>query len=201
MKNKVLLFLLIIILTYSLGGICYVKIMGGKNKNESVINLETINNFDYSLKSNATDLYKEEFNILKANLTSNEINNDEYMKSVSKLFIIDLYTLENKINKYDVGGVEFVYPNSLDNYKLNVQNTLYKYIEDNSNKKRNKDLPVVKYISVENVENAKYKMNETEVDAYNVNLKWEYVNENDYNKEAIVTLINEESKYYIVEVK
>ena len=45
------------------------------------------------------------------------------------MFLIDLYNLDNKKNMYDVGGVIFVFPDARENYKLNVSNTLYKYMK------------------------------------------------------------------------
>ena len=53
---------------------------------------------------------KTEFDVLKANLESDTIDEEAYALSIAKLFIIDLYTMNNKINKYDIGGIEYVYP-------------------------------------------------------------------------------------------
>ena len=36
--------------------------------------------------------------------------------------------MNNKINKYDIGGIEYVYPSGVDNYKLKLTDTLYKYL-------------------------------------------------------------------------
>lgn len=199
MKNKIILFILIIVLTYSIGGICYVKFID--KKEEKVTNLEVIDKFEYTLKSNANALYKEEFNKLKANLTSEVINEEEYALSVAKLFIIDLYTLNNKMNKYDVGGTDFVYPLNIDNYKLNVQDTLYKYLEDNSNNNRNQALPEVNFIEIMDYEKGTYEYNNVTFDAYTINLKWDYVLDYEYSKSAKVIVIYENSKYYIAEVE
>ena len=111
MKKKILLLLLIVVLAYSLGGVAYYILT--KEKGEEIINvsdLETIKNYDYTLKSNDTAPYKEIFNELKTVLEKDEISDDNYASNLAKLFIIDLYTLSNKINKYDVRSAVFVHP-------------------------------------------------------------------------------------------
>ena len=129
MKKKILLFIFIIILVYAIGGIIF-WFLNKKPEVVRISNLDSISGYNYNLKSNDKELYKSEFKILKKNLESNEINKEEYAKSISKMFIIDLYTLNNKINKYEIGGEQFVYPDAVENFKLNVQNTIYKYLED-----------------------------------------------------------------------
>ena len=113
------------ILIYSVGGIYYIEYVYKDNNEPVVKNLAEIEGYPYSLKSNACKLYKDEFNILKDNLENN-YNEEEYIKSISKLYIIDLYSLKNKINKYDI-NVDFIYPDIVSNYRLNIENTLYKY--------------------------------------------------------------------------
>ena len=166
-----------------------------------VTNIEEIDKFGYTLKSNATETYKKEYEILKTNLKSTDINEEEYVKSVAKLFIIDLYTISNKINKYDVGGTEFVYPDSLENYKVNVEDTLYKYVEDNSNNSRTQSLPEVSEVQITDFKKVKYKVSNTELDAYEVALKWSYVVDMGYESEGSVIILEKDNKYYVVEKK
>ena len=198
MRKKIILFILIIIFVYAAGGVAYVLL----NKKPEVIkisNLDTIKGYNYTLKSNATDIYKDEFKTLKTNLESDNINEEEYAKSISKLFIIDLYTLTNKINKYDVGGTSFVHPDYLANYKLNVQNTLYKYMEDNTNKNRNQELPEVSNIDIINTEKTTFELGETTYDGYKINLEWNYVKDLGYDSKGEVIVIKVNNNYYIVE--
>lgn len=198
MKKKIVLFIFIIIFVYAAGGIIY----GILNKKPEVIkisNVDTINGYNYTLKSNSTDLYKSEFKNLKSNLESNEINDEEYAKSIAKLFIIDLYTLNNKINKYDIGGIEFVHPDYIVNYKLNASDTMYKYIEDNSNNNRNQNLPEVSSIEIISNEKTNYQLNDNSFEGYNVSLEWTYKNDNGYETKGNVLLIKIDNTYYIVE--
>lgn len=158
---------------------------------------DTIDGYGYNLDNRDTELFKTEFYNLKDILEQEELDYEEYAKSLSKLFIIDLYTINNKLNKSDVGGSEYVEPSVVENYKLNVENTIYKYITnkfiDNDN------LPEVKNIEVTNISESDYKLSNVEYESYIVDLSWNYTKKVDYDKEGYVTLIKKDSKLYVVE--
>jgi len=201
MKNKKwVLFIIGVLIILNVGFFVYQMFLKNANNeiNETKI-LDTIENYDYSLEDRDSNLYKEEFNNLKQNLASDEINYDEYAESVAKLYIIDLYTLNNKLNKYDVGGKEFIYSKALDNYILKVEDTLYKYIEDNTYDQRDQELPTVKSIEVTNDDVSTYIIDDTTYDSYEITLNWEYETDNEYDTSAIVTIIKVDNKLVIVE--
>lgn len=199
MKKKVILFLCILIFVYAAGGtIYYIATREKKDDKPIVTNKDTIKGYDYTLKSNATKLYEDEFKALKANLEG-DINYDEYAVSVAKLFVIDLYTINNKINKYDTGGVSFVYPDGRDNYKLNVQDTIYKYVEDNTNGKRTQNLPEVSSVIVKDSKKDTYKIGDNSFEAYKINLEWSYVQDLGYDKTGEIILIKKDKNIYVVE--
>lgn len=199
MKKKVILFLCILIFVYAAGGtIYYIATREKKDDKPIVTNKDTIKGYDYTLKSNATKLYEDEFKALKANLEG-DINYDEYAVSVAKLFVIDLYTINNKINKYDTGGASFVYPDGRDNYKLNVQDTIYKYVEDNTNGKRTQNLPEVNSVIVKDSKKDTYKIGDNSFEAYKINLEWSYVQDLGYDKTGEIILIKKDKNIYVVE--
>lgn len=202
-KNKKFwLIICSIALLYFIGGIVYVNL---DRRNSSVKNNKnvdkgiSIKDFDYILYEDDIDIYKAEFKKLKKNLESSNINYTEYAESISKMFVMDLYSLEAKKNMYDVGGVQFVYPDIRDNYKLNVSNTLYKYMKDNSDGKREQELPMVKSVSIKNEDETKYKIGEEEFDGYKINLDIEYVKDLEYDKSAEIILVKKDKYLYIVE--
>ena len=198
MKKKIILFIFIVVFIYAAGGLAYYY----TNKKPAVINissLDTIKGYNYTLKSNDTLIYTNEFKTLKSNLESDSIDYEEYAKSIAKLFIIDLYTLNNKINKYDVGGTLYIHPDYINNYKLNVQDTLYKYIEDNSNKLRNQELPEVSSTEIINTEEIKFNIGDNEYDGYKINIKWDYVKDLGYDTEGEVLVIKDNNNCYVVE--
>ena len=159
--------------------------------------IDTVENFDYALEDRDTVLYKNIHRELKNNLESEEINYDEYAKEIAQLFIVDLFTLDNKLSTYDVGGVEFVYPLVLDNYKLNVEDTLYKHIETDS--KRKQKLPIVSSIDVDDFTKGEYTIGEDTYPSFITKLNWSYEKDYGYDTYAAVTLILKDEKIYVVE--
>lgn len=200
MKKKVILFFCILIFVYAVGGSIYYLVTKDSDDGDKVVitNKDKIKGYDYTLKSNATKLYEDEFNILKDNLEG-EVNYDEYANSIAKLFVIDLYTINNKLNKYDTGGAGFVYPDGRDNYKLNVQNTIYKYVEDNTDGKRNQVLPEVSSVTVKESKKDTFTINSVSYESYKINLEWSYVQDLGYDKSGEVILIKKDKNIYVVE--
>lgn len=195
--KKFILIILFMILIYSVGGIYYIEYVYKDNNEPVVKNLSEIEGYPYSLKSNASKLYKDEFNILKDNLENN-YNEEEYIKSISKLYIIDLYSLKNKLNKYDI-NVDFIYPDIVSNYRLNIENTLYKYLENNSDGNRNQELPVVSNVIIDEILDEKYSLNKENVPCKKVKVTIEYENDLGYDKSGTITLVKQDKYYYIVE--
>ena len=108
-------------------------------------------------------------------------------------------TLTNKINKYDVGGIDYVFESGKNNYKLNVEDTLYKYLEDNTDNKRNQELPLVTNVDVENIESIKYKIGETSYDAKKVLVNITYEKDLGYDTKVTIVLVKDNDYYYVVE--
>ena len=200
-KKKIGIVVCSILLIYFLGGIFYNIFVDRSDtkKNNNVNNSVQIKGFEYLSNDSDTDLFKNEFKKLKKNLESSNINYNEYALSISKMFIIDLYTLNNKNNMYDVGGVQFVYPKARDNFKLNVENTLYKYMEDNSDGKREQDLPEVSNVEVTSDEVYEYTIGEEKYKGYKVNLYISYVKDLEYDAKAELILVKVDKYLYIVE--
>lgn len=197
LKKKVLLIIIIIlfaIICFFVGKRIYIKL---NTFNVKVV--DEIKGYSYSLDDRDTDLYKSYFNELKSVLSQGEIDYEQYALIISKMFIIDLYTLENKVNKYDIPSLEFVYPSARDNFKLKVQDTLYKYIEDNTNKKRSQILPTVKSIENKDIESGKFKIGDNSYDAYIVKLSWDYETDLGYDNNGTVTVVKDDKTLYVAE--
>ena len=197
-KKKIGLVILVLVLLYSIGGIYY-NITHRDSVDNSVKSIDKIDKYGYVLKSNTTNLQKELFNELKTILNNDNINDDAYAKIISKMFVTDLYTLSNKVNKYDVGGTEYVLESGRDNFKVNVQDTLYKYLEDNSDGKRSQILPMVVSVSADEIRDTKYKIGDNESDAKKVSLTLSYNEDLGYDTKVTLILIKSDGKYYVVE--
>lgn len=195
--KKLFIWIIGILIMVLISMLVYKLVWNNGVEEEKVKVKDTIEGYGYNLDSRDTELFKTEFNNLKNILEQEEIDYEEYAKSLSKLFIIDLYTINNKLSKSDVGGSEYVEPSVVENYKLNVENTIYKYITnkfiDNDN------LPEVKNIEVTDIIESDYKLSNVEYESYIVDLSWDYTKNVDYDKEGYVTLIKKDSKLYVVE--
>lgn len=198
-KYKTLLIIIVICIILIIG-LLVIKNMKNEVKNNVKV-VDSIVDFSYTLDERDTSLMKENYKELKKILKEKDINYEEYSQIIAKLFIIDLFTMDNKINKYDVGSLEYVYPETIDNFKLNIEDTIYKSIEDNTYDKRVQELPIVKSIEVIDTKTSTFKINEKELDSFIVTLNWEYEKDLGYDKEATITLIKENKKVYVVEYK
>lgn len=170
-------------------------ILPNKSKNIAPKEIEKIK-FDYILYQRDNPIYKDIFNELKMELNNENIDYKKYAELISKLFIVDFYTLSNKTSKEDVGGVQFVKGEIKDNFILNSQNTIYKYIGISS-----EENPEVNNIELVNISEYNYKIEDKEYEGYEVKLKWEYKNDLGYDKEGTIYVIKEGEKLVIVEKK
>ena len=184
----VMLILLVVIIIYALL-IVLPKRKTNKKENEGADKVGI-----YTLYKRDTDLYKENFNLLKEELNG-EKNKEKISEYIAKLFIIDFYTLSNKDYKEDVGGLQYVYPSSKDNFILNASNTMYKYLNTLNEK------PTVNKIDLNNIEKTTYKIDNKEYEGYILDLSWEYEKDLEYDKKGLVTVILDNDNFYVVEKK
>lgn len=204
-KTRVILFSLVIVVVIALIGVSAYFILKEKSEpsesDSPKTNVLTIEGYGITLDDLDSDVYKREFEILKKNLESGNIDYDAYAESVAKMFIIDLYTIKSKINKYDVGGVELVLPEGKENFITNVTDTIYNYVEDNSNGKRNQKLPVVSEVKITNTEKKDYKIESLKksYEAYVFKMDITYSNDYGYDKTAEVTVVKKDNFMYVVE--
>ena len=120
------------------------------------------------------------------------------------MFIYDFYSLEDKTEKTDVGGVDFVYKPALENFLVNAQDTFYKYVESNIYGDRKQELPVVDTITIDAITNRPYAYGEkNDEKAYVVKANWTYTKEQfaTYQKSAQLVFIHEDKKLSLVEIK
>ena len=200
MKKKYKLGLILIaILIVLILVITIIFLLKGDKKVEKTKVVDSIDNFSYTLDDRDTKLMKEKYNELKDILNKDQIDYEAYAKTLAKLFVIDLFTMNNKINKYDVGSTEYVYPESVDNFKLNVEDTIYKSMEDNSDGKRKQDLPEVISVDALNIEEVEFEIKEEKEKVYEVKLTWEYEKDLGYDDNATIKLLNVDDKLYVVE--
>lgn len=160
--------------------------------------LDSIELYGYTLSKNDTEIYKTYFKELSKVLNEKTIDYTEYAKLISKLFVIDLYTLDNKLASTDIGGLEFLHKDLKDNFKENMGSTLYNFVESNIDGKRTQELPIVKDVNVSDVFETKYTYNKTEYDVYIVSTDITYEKDLGYPKSMKLTIIKDNNILYIV---
>ena len=137
---------------------------------EVAAKIDSIKGYNYVLYEDSTELYKTLYYELKEVLEAEVIDEAKYAEIVSKMFVVDFYTLNTKVTNQDVGGLEFIYSDNKENFKLKASDTLYKYIESNVYGDRTQKLPEV----------SEFVSCTAKLNGYNYNIKqiggWEYEN-------------------------
>ncbi len=196
-KYKLQLRVLILLIILIIALICFKTFKKETKNNVKVV--DSIDNYGYTLDQRDSKLMKDTYKKLKEILNEKEIDYDKYAEELAKLFVIDLFTINNKINKYDVGSLEYVYPDNVENFKTNVEDTIYKIVEDNTKGKRKQELPIVSSVNIEEETNGEYELFDVQNKSYIVKLKWTYEKDMGYDSNAIITLIEKDNKLYVVE--
>lgn len=172
-----------------------------KEKPIVVTVVSRIDDYNYYLDSNETRIYKKYYKELEEELEDNKVDEKKYAEIISKLFVIDFYTLTNKLTNQDIGGIQFIHSNLQNQFMTEASNTIYKYVKNNLTGSRRQKLPEVKKVEIMNIETSKYKNDNYQDDSsYQISLKIGYVKDYDYPEEVTLTLIHEENKLVIIEV-
>lgn len=201
-KNRLFYFIsiILVVIVLLIIGIKFVKDFIIKDNKDIITknNLDTLELYGYTLDDMDSKLYKEYFNELKSVLNSDVINYEEYAKDIVKLFVTDFYTLDTKLTSSDIGGIEFIPSDMVDNFKMNAGDTMYNHVKTNIYGDREQDLPIVKNVSLDSVSEINYTYKEKEYSAYKVKASWEYEKDMGYDKEGEYVLIKDNNKLYIV---
>lgn len=171
-------------------------------KKDAIQVVSEIDDYSYFLESNETKIYKKYYKDLEKELDDKKIDEENYAKLITKLFLIDFYTLSNKITNQDIGGVQFLYEGIQDNFKLKATDTLYKYVKSDIYGNRSQELPMVKDVEIESIGNIDYSyLDEEDKNAFEVKAKIIYKKDLGYDKEKILVVIHDDIKLSIVEIK
>ena len=165
-------------------------------KNVKVI--DRIEGYDYKLEDRDSKLYKTNYNELKELLKKDSVDEEAYAKLITTLFVIDFYSLNNKNNKYDVGGVDFIANEDSITFKNFAMATHYKNIKDDSNGNRKQKLPEVTSVNIINIEDTVLNKKE---EGYLIDVSWKYDDEYEASDHANITLAKEDNKLIIVKVE
>lgn len=202
-KPKIILTVMFIVALLVVGFVSY-RLYMSKSEVKEVKVVSKIPKYGYELKSNKSSAYKKMFQELKDVLSEDEVDEKKYAKTISKMFILDFYSLDDHNSKTDVGGVDFVHPNALENFVMNAEDTLYKYVESDIYGQRKQELPIVDKITVSKAEETEFTYGDiTDENAYSVTVNWTYKNENvasGYQDEAVLYFVHDDIKLVLVEL-
>ena len=202
-KKKILIIVIVIIVLIGVGIGSYFLFFRSKPNEEVIVPevkvMNKIDGYEYTLDDRDTEVFKEKFEELKKLLESESFEEEDYVSLVSELFIIDLYTIDNKISKYDIGGLEYVYEPARDSFKSMAMDSIYKTVINNIDKKREQSLPIVKTTTISEITPRTYEMpDESEVEAYDVDISWEYETSLGYDNEGTITLVKNDNRIDVV---
>ncbi len=205
--KKAIIFVIVIVLVMALVGVLLSVLLKKPEAQPEGVKqtLSALDKYGYTLDDKDTKLYKEEFEKLKTNLESSNVDFDAYAESIAKLFVIDFYSLDNKLNKYDVGGVEFVFPDYKETFKIKAQDTVYNYLEDNTKGNRKGTLPIVDSVTITSTEKSTYtytpggdKTKKKEYDSYVIKYTNTYNISQGYDTAGEIDIIKDGEFLYIV---
>lgn len=203
--KKLLLLLLIVVIIIG-GFIGYQKFFKKDNaKKVKVVDSIKNDKVDYVVNENDSKLFKKTFEDLKKVLNAKEVDNKKYAETISKLFVIDFFTLSNKTSKNDVGGVQFVFDGYKTTFVEYARDGIYKQVLANDGGQINNSLPTVKSVTVNSVEEvspAGMFATPFAEDAvgYEVRLSWTYENDDSFQSEAVIVVAPDGEKLSLVKM-
>ena len=207
MKPIKKLLLLLIVVAIIIGGfIGYQKFFKKDNaKKVKIVDSIKNDNVDYVVTENDSKLFKKTFEELKKVLNAKEVDNKKYAETISKLFVIDFFTLSNKTSKNDVGGVQFIFDGYKTTFVEYARDGIYKQVLASDAGQINNSLPTVKSVkvnSVEEVSPAGMFATPFAEDAvgYEVRLSWTYENDDSFQSEAVIVVAPDGEKLSLVKM-
>lgn len=177
----------------------------GSKPGEEVVIVDNIGEYGYELTENNTEYFESLYYELKDVLNNKESEtfDSDYASLVARLFVADFYDLNSKLNKTDIGGVQFVYESYRETFKsfASDANGIYYYVENNIYGDREQKLPTVKDVTITEVNNITYTYEDiNDTNAYQIKLYIEYEEDLGYPAHATVTLIHANNKIEVVKM-
>lgn len=205
-KKKFLICLILVLLI--VGGYFFYDKVLNKNEAKAPKVVDEIKEFNYVVNENDTKLFKTTFNELKKILSKKEVDNKAYAETISKLFIIDFFSLDNKTSKNDVGGVQFVYNSYKSDFIDFARDGMYKQVVNKIDNKKTTNLPLVTSVKVTKtdtvVPSSIFEHQDfagvEEANAYEISLEWSYKNGDEFQQSATVVVVKDGDKLSIAKM-
>lgn len=166
--------------------------------------VDKMDDYGYYLTDHNTKYYNELYEELKQTLAENPVDEEKYAKLVAQLFTVDFYDLNSKLSKSDVGGTQFIDEDYKDVFikTANDINGIYYYVKSDLYGERKQELPVVVNAEVVSLKNTSFKYDKINDDkAYTIDINLTYEKDLGYQKSVSLTIVHNDKKLEIVEVK
>lgn len=203
-KPKKLLIIMLIFIIAAISGVATYFLVFDKEEVKETKVVSKIDHYGYELKSNKSSKYKKLFKELQEVLSEKNVDEKKYVKKITEMFIVDFFSLGDHISKTDVGGVDFVHPDILENFIVNAEDTIYKYVESNIYGQRKQDLPIIDTVTIDSVDIDTFSYGETIDDnAYIVKASWKYKDSSSssgYQTSANFVYVHDGDKLQLVEI-
>ncbi len=205
--TKLLLYLIVVAVIVG-GFLVWNNFIKPRSNKPKVVDSIKNEDVDYVVSETDTKLFKDTFGELKKVLNAREVDNKKYAEVITKLFVIDFFTLSNKTSKNDVGGVQFVYESYQTDFVEGARNSIYKQVQsDMSGSKLNGSLPTVTKVKVDSIDEiSPYSMfggnffTEDQV-GYMINISWEYKNDDDFQSNATIIVVPDGKKLSVARMQ
>ncbi len=163
--------------------------------------LDKIENYNYTIDENDSAYVKSLFKQLRTELEQTEVDEKNYASLMSQMFVADFYSLNQAINKNDVGGTQFVYETYQTDFVASAKAGIYAYVENNIYGTRKQSLPTVSNVEVTEIKTTEYESDTiTDDEAYMVELYVTYKEDLGYPTHVTLVLVHDKEKLQIVKM-
>lgn len=203
-KNKkkkifVLIIIIIIILVAAIGlWIVFKPDNDNTAVNKPVQIKDNMENYDYYLADNASSYYEKLYGELKKVLNEDIIDDKAFAETIAKLFITDVFTLDNKVSSSDIGGIQFIHSKFKDDFISIAKTTLYSNVQNNIYGDRKQKLPIVANVEIKSSKTSTFTYKKKQYDSYIINTSIDYKTDLGYPSSYKVTLIKNDKYWQVV---
>lgn len=206
-KDNIFILILVIVLVALIISLVFMA-KGVLKKNKGSVQetqiVDKMDDYGYYLTDHNTKYYNELYDELKKILSENPVDEEKYAKLIAQLFTVDFYDLNSKLSKSDVGGTQFIAQDYKDVFikTANDIDGIYYYVKSDLYGERKQDLPVVVNAEVVSLKNTSFKYDKiVDEKAYIVDVNLTYEKDLGYQKSVSLTIVHNDKKLEIVEVK
>lgn len=177
-RNLLLILIPLIVLVIVFGVLAFNSVkglIGTASGTATASYSNSIDEYDYHLRSNATDLQKELFAELKDELNKTEKDDEKISILIAKNFVADFYTWTNKSGTTDVGGMFYVYSPNRRSILWQARKYMYQYLNTYIEQYGQENLLEVNGFGEEpTVTKGSVEINGKTYTTYEFTLKWTY---------------------------